>query len=432
MFPFLFPTDPGSVPAEFILIHDVPGVLAVLLAVLGLVFFATTRPTIGKVFKIIPALIFCYFLPTLLSTPWPWTTVAGEDSVFRVIPNASPVYKFVKNIVLPASLFLLTLNLDLKGIIRLGPKAGGMLLAGTFGVVIGGPIAVWLWQGYLPEDGHMPLAYLAGSWIGGGANAIALQKSFNVTDAAIGPIIVVDVLVANVWMAVLLFLAARSKKIDRLFGSDTSAIDDLTEKMESYHAAVRREATIGDILAILALGFGASWLAGVFSDWLISFGYFAALSDYIGGFAWKVIAVTILGVGCSFTKLRTLEGAGASRFGGVMIYLLVACIGAGADFGALDNAKGYLLIGATWMLVHITVLMIAAMLMRAPIFFVAVGSKANIGGAASAPVVAGAFNPVLAPVGALLAIAGYVLGTFGGLVCVRLMTLVLGATPAAQ
>lgn len=415
---------------ETILINTPPGVLAILLGILGVVFYAASRPVVGRLFKVIPALIFCYFVPTLFSTPWSFVDAAGNDAIFRVIPNASPLFDFVKKIVLPASLFLFTLNLDLKGIIRLGPKAGGMLLAGTLGVVIGGPIAVWMWQSQMPPDGQLPLAYLAGSWIGGGANAIALQKSFNVTDAAISPIIVVDVFIANCWMAVLLFFAGKPKGIDRILGGDTSAIDDLTKRMEDYHDAVKRHATIGDILAILALSFGGAWISGVAADALMSIDFFARGSDYVGAFAWKVIFVTILGVVCSFTKMRTLEGAGASRFGGVMIYLLVACIGAGADFSRIFEARGYMLIGATWMIIHITVLLIAAKLMKAPFFFVAVGSKANIGGAASAPVVAGAFNPVLAPVGALLAIAGYVLGTFAGLLCVNLMNFVLPAATA--
>ena len=387
--------------------------MAVLLGVLALIFLIGQDEKLGKIFKIIPALVFCYFVPTALSAA-------------NVIPLKSDLYDFVVAYVLPASLFLLTLNLDLQGIIRLGPKAGVMLLAGTAGVVIGAPLAVFVCQGLLPEDGYKPLAYLAGSWIGGGANAVALQRSFDVTGAQIAPIIVVDVAVANVWMAALLFFASKPEVIDRWLKGDTTAIKNLEKRMEDYHASVARQPSVTDFLCILALGFGASWAAHEFSQWLITVEWFAARSEYVGAFAWKVITVTILGVAASFTKARRLEGAGASRIGSLMIYLLVACIGAGADFAKLAEASGYLAIGAVWMLVHITVLLIVAKLIRAPFFFVAVGSKANIGGAASAPVVASAFNPVLAPVGALLAIAGYVLGTPAGLAAVWLMGAVAG------
>ncbi|MCA9256551.1 MAG: DUF819 family protein, partial [Phycisphaerales bacterium] len=338
---------PAAPASETILIHDIPGVLAIILAVPAIILFASSRPTIGRIFKFVPGLVFCYFLPTLLSTPW----TLGDGTTVRVIPNASPVYAFIKGPVLLASLFLLTLNLDLKGIVRLGPKAIGMLLAGSLGVILGGPIAVRLWQSHLPAEGHLPLAYMAGSWIGGGPNAVALQRSFDVSDAAISPIIIVDAFISNLWLAVLLFLAARSKAIDKWLGADATAIESLTRRMEDYHDAVGRHASIGDIVAILALGLGASWISTIGVDWLLSgasadgshASWFSSISAYISPTAWKVLCVTMLGMLASCTPLRRLEGAGASRFGGVMIYLLVACIGAGADFHKLGAAPGYLL-----------------------------------------------------------------------------------------
>lgn len=403
----------ASSPVADVLIQDAAGQLAVLLGVLAVIFWADGRPRIGRVFKIIPALVFCYFVPTTL-------TALG------VIPAKAPLYEWVKQFVLPASLLLLTLALDLRGIYRLGPKAGIMLLAGTAGVVLGGPIALWLWQGQVPEDAARRLAYLAGSWIGGGANAVAMQKSFNVSDALVSPIIVVDVAVANVWMGVLLFLAGRHRKVDAWLKGDTTAITELQRRMADFQARVARPPTIADLIILLALGFGFAWLAHLAGRQMIETPPFSHFREYIGGFAWKVILVTTVGVGLSFTPVRRLEGAGASKIGGVMIYLLVACIGAGADFRELAEAHGFLWIGLTWILVHITVLLVVAKLIRAPFFFVAVGSQANIGGAASAPVVAAAFDPVLAPVGVLLAIAGYVLGTYGGLCCIWLCQLVAG------
>ncbi|MCP4246884.1 MAG: DUF819 family protein [bacterium] len=139
---------------------------------------------------------------------------------------------------------------------------------------------------------------------------------------------------------------------------------------------------------------------------------------------WKYIIVTALGVLLSFTRARNLEGAGASKMGSLMIYLLVACIGASANFARIVEAPALILMGAIWIATHIGVLLLVAWLIKAPIFFVAVGSQANIGGAASAPVVASAFHPSLAPVGALLAVAGYVLGTYAGLVCMQLLKMV--------
>jgi uncharacterized membrane protein len=406
-----------SVLAGEALVQDPAGVLAILLAVLAVIFHLASHPVAGRVFKIIPALVFCYFVPTALST-------------WGIIPVQSELYEWIKQFVLPACLLLLTLSLDVKGILRLGPKAVIMLLAGTAGVVIGGPIALAIWQGHVEEDAWRQMSYLAGSWIGGGANAVALQKIFGASDAAIGPIIVVDVAVANVWMGVLLFLAGRQAGVDRWFGGDTSAITALERRMENFHQRVARTASLGDLLTILALGFGAAWLAHVVAGKMMQNSFIAWLENegFLNAFGWKIALVTAVGVLMSFTRARALEGAGASKIGSVMIYLLVACIGAGADFGRLleGEAGYYLAIGATWMLIHVIILLSVGKLIKAPFFYVAVGSQANIGGAASAPVVAGAFNPVLAPVGVLLAIAGYVLGTYCGIVCIHLCKLVVG------
>ena len=300
-----------------------------------------------------------------------------------------------------------------------------MLLAGTFGIVIGGPIALFIWQHWLPDDAWRVIAFLAGSWIGGGANAVALQQNFGASDAAIAPIIIVDVAVANVWMGLLLFMAGRQERVDRWFGGDTSAITALEEKMRDYQRRVARTATLTDLLTILAVGFVVAWLSHVFGA-RIAAGQPAFLADFLGAFAWKVILATTVGMLLSFTRARSLEGAGASKIGSVMIYLLVASIGAKADFSRLSEAGYYVAMGATWILIHIIVLLTVGKLIRAPFFFVAVGSQANVGGAASAPIVAGAFNPVLAPVGVLLAIAGYVLGTYCGLICISMCRWVAG------
>ncbi|MGA1524900.1 MAG: DUF819 family protein, partial [Planctomycetota bacterium] len=174
------------------------------------------------------------------------------------------------------------------------------------------------------------------------------------------------------------------------------------------------------LLVMAAVAFGGTVLASELGTFLT-----AALpkNDILGAFAWKIILVTTLGLGLSFTPLRALEGKGASRVGSVFLYLLVASIGAKADFAKVFDPENLPLvaIGAVWMAFHAGIMLWVRKIVRAPIFFAAVASKACIGGAASAPIVAAAFSPALAPVGALLAIGGYVLGTVGGLVCAWLL-----------
>ncbi|OWY72318.1 hypothetical protein B7486_05195 [cyanobacterium TDX16] len=401
----------ANVKTDGPLITDPAGLLAVLLSILAIIFWAQSHRVGGRLFKIVPSVVFCYFVPTALSG-------------FGVIPNESPMYEWVKQFILPASLVLLTLSLDVPAIIRLGPKALIVMLAGTLGIMLGGPIALAIWQHWLPDDAWRRMSYLAGSWIGGGANAVALQKTFGVSDAAISPIIVVDVAVANMWTGVLLYWAGRSDRVDRWLKADASAIRILEGEIQEFQDSVTRPASLRDLLYVVAIGFGFAYLGHAAGKWIMGLEFFARLGDYLNAFAWKVIIATTAGVTLSFTRMRTLEGAGASKIGSLMLYLLIACIGAGADFHRLTESGAFLGLGLTWILIHIGCVLLVGKLIRAPFFFIAVGSQANIGGAASAPIVAGAFNPLLAPVGVLLAILGYVLGTYGGLVCVNLCRLI--------
>jgi uncharacterized membrane protein len=403
------------------------GVLAALLAVLAFLFWFNSTRIGGKFFSIVPMLVFCYFLPTTLTT-------------LGVLPNDSPVYDWIKTYLLPASLVLLILALDLPGIVRLGPKAVIMLLAGTAGVVIGGPVAFFIMQSVLPESASLPpdtwqgLTALSGSWIGGGANFVALGQIAGATDNMIGLMVIVDVAVANIWMGVLLFCAGKDKQIDRITGANTEAIEELKRRVSAFQEKAARIPTLADYLVMLAIAFVGTWLAVELGSWLaprVSFSTNEAgeAVPFFSGTIWKFILVTSLGLVLSLTKARNYDGAGASKLGSVFLYLLVASIGAHANFATMfanPAAAGLLGVGAIWMLVHVAVLLTVAVLIKAPIFFVAVGSQANIGGAASAPIVASAFHPSLAPVGVLLAVAGYVLGTYAGLLCMAMLKIVAG------
>lgn len=389
------------------LVTDPVAVLVVLMAVLALIFcFAETAP--GKrLFGIVPSLVFCYFVPTTLTT-------------LGVLPADSPVYDWIKAYLLPTSLMLLILALDVPGIIRLGPKALIMMLAGTAGVVIGAPIALWIFSSVVPPDTWQGMTALSGSWIGGGANFVALAQIAGTSESMFGMMVIVDVAVANVWLGVLLYLAGQQQRIDRMTGADTSAIDELKRRVSEFTAKTTRVPTLTDLIIIVAIGFGGMWLATLAGQWA------APATGIFDPTIWKFILVTALAAALSFTPARRLEGAGASKVGSLMLYLLIASIGAHANFTEMREAPILVAVGAVWMLCHIAVLLTVAWLIRAPIFFVAVGSQANIGGAASAPIVASAFHPSLAPVGVLLAILGYVLGTYAGLLVMALLKTVAG------
>ncbi len=381
-------------------------ILAVLLTVLALLFMINRHPVLGKIFKVVPLLVFAYFVPTILSNT-------------GLIPLVSPLYEFIMQWLLPASLVLLTLSVDVKAIIGLGRNTIILFLVGTLTIVLGGPLAYlllgWLTPTDLGVEVWKGLAALSGSWIGGGANFIAIGKSVGVLDSTLSMMVVVDVAVASIWMAILLFFAGRNQEMDARIGADRTAIDTVKKKVEQFQAEVNRPTNLADLLKMLAIAIGGTAVAQALGQVLPEIG------NIVSKFTWVVIFVTTLGLIISFTSLRDLEGAGASSVGSVFLYLLVATIGAKAEFARVVEVPSLVVIGAVWLALHALFILLTRWKLRAPIFFAAVGSQANVGGAASAPIVASAFHPALAPVGVLLGIFGYVLGTYAGLICAFLL-----------
>ena len=382
------------------LIQSPLGVLAVLLFVLAALFMLQRHPAGARFFAVIPLLVFCYFVPTVLSNT-------------GVIPLESEVYTFIRRILLPASLLLLVLATDIPAVLSLGRDAVVLFLAGTASIALGGPIAFlalgWLFPVETLDQAWRGLAALTGSWIGGGANFVAIGESVGAEPATMSLMVVVDVGVANVWTACLLYFAGRERAMDERVGADRSRIDAVRAKVEAYQAEVARPANTGELFLILALGIGTT----IFVSWVATF--LPDIGTIINGFTWVVCLITAIGVAFSFTRLRRLEGAGASVVGTVFLYLLVATIGASAQFSEVAKNLPLLAVGVLWMAIHAASMLAVRRILRAPIFFLAVGSQANVGGAASAPVVAAAFHPALATVGVLLAVLGYVLGTYVGL-----------------
>jgi uncharacterized membrane protein len=238
--------------------------------------------------------------------------------------------------------------------------------------------------------------------------------------------ITVDIIVAEVWMFFLLLGVGKSAKIDRFFKADASSVESLKNHMHNFSLKIQRIPSFVDFSVILGIAFGLTGLAHLLSSIIApaikeNAPYLADTFSLGSGFFWLIVLATTFGIGLSFTKARNYEGAGASKVGGVFIYILVATIGMKMNVMAVFENPAIFLVGLTWMIVHVLLLVVVAKLIKAPYFFLAVGSKANIGGAASAPVVAAAFHPSLAPVGVLLAVLGYALGTYGALVCGYLM-----------
>ncbi|MFN2262356.1 MAG: DUF819 domain-containing protein [Psychroflexus sp.] len=418
-------------------------VLGLLLLVLGLIFYTSTlQNKFWKTFyKYIPALLLCYLIPAILNSVGlissEWEVINSSGAVEK---EKSQLYFVASRYLLPASLVLLTLSIDLKAVANLGWKALLIFFVGTIGIVIGGPIAILIMSYISPEtlDGTGPdaiwrgLSTLAGSWIGGGANQAAMLEIFEYNPKKYGAMVLVDIVVANIWLAIILLGIGQRKAIDKWLKADNSAIEELKIKVSAYERSVSRKSTLSDVMIILAIGFTGVALGHLFSEVIsgyltANFDIFSdkssALSSFAGEFFWMITIATIFGIVLSFTKLKRYEGVGASKFGSVFIYILVATIGMKMDLTTVTENPGLIGIGLIWMSIHAFLLILAAKLIKAPYFFLAVGSQANVGGAASAPVVASAFHPSLTSVGVLLAVFGYVVGTYAALGCTILMEL---------
>ena len=400
-------------------------VFGLLCMVLGGIFW--TRSLGGfwdKFYTFIPIILLAYLIPSLM------------NSFGLISSKESQLWQIAKDYFLPAALVLMTLSIDMKGIIGLGNKALIMFFTATVGIILGGPIAMLIVGSFSPEtvggEGAdaiwRGLATLAGSWIGGGANQTAMLEVYGYNQEKYAAMVAVDIVVANIWMAFLLYGAGMSDKIDRWLGADTSAIDRLRDKMAGYTSSVERTASAADLVILTAIAFGGVALSHLVAAGMVPFFEAQGLGESIlaAEFFWIVVTATTIGLGLSFTSARGYEGAGASKIGTVFIFLLVAIIGTKMDIFMLADKPLLFLVGFVWMTFHSVLLIAVAKMIKAPFFFVAVGSKANVGGAASAPVVAAAFHPALAPVGVLLAVLGYALGTYGAIICAQMMAAVAG------
>jgi uncharacterized membrane protein len=371
-----------------------------------------------KFFRVFPSVLLVYLIPALLTT-------------FGVIDiSQSILYNFNINNLLPTCLILMTLSLDLPALAKLGPKCLMVFFAGTIGVVLGGPVAILLVKPFAGEalspDAWKVLGTLAGSWIGGGVNQASMKEALQVEDTIFMTSVAVDILVgAFFWLSSLLFLANKNDFMNRFLKADPK----LVEELQIETIAGEEVASFKDYCWMMALGFGGTALCHLLAAPMVELikTHAPQLEAYnlTSAFFWVVIFASFIGIFSSLTPLKKLESRGASKLGSVLLYLIVASIGMKIDLNNVWSSPLYFLIGFIWIIFHGAFILLVARLLRAPLFFMAVGSQANIGAAASAPIVASAFSPHLAPVGVLLSILGYVVGNYAAFASAMLMKWIL-------
>ena len=538
-------------------------IFGMLMVILAFIFYTAKSKNNfwQKFYTYVPSLLLCYFIPSVLTT-------SGIVDI-----SDSSLYYVASRYLLPASLVLLTLSIDLKSTLQLGPKALIMFFVATFSIVVGGPLTImfigWVspqtleqlyafhlsaeykneltlsspsaklctafaekkrpisenasiekisenrWRiteekcvieqrdGFLhvtsygtklkiaqketldffenrktlvskleensivindydifhekegilhivvgpyllvgkdgginvyrdikAQDIARGMTTLIGSWIGGGANQTAMKETFRVDNEIFSAMTTVDILVANLWMALLLLGAANYKRLDEKLQADNTAIEAIRDQMQKFQAQNSRIPTLNDLMVVAGIAFGITSLshfgADYFAPYIKNNVKWLAEINLGSEFFWTILLATTGGLLLSFSKVRKLEGVGASKVGSVFLYVLVATIGMKMDLFAIFRNPDLFFLGFVLIFFHIVLLLTTSYLIRAPFFFTAVGSQANIGGAASAPIVASAVDPALAPVGVLLAVLGYALGTYCAWLCGQLMIFAAG------
>ncbi len=417
-------TDTEAAP----LIENTTVVFGLLMTILGLVFYTSSLSNkyIKGFYNFIPPLLLCYFLPGLLNS---FNIIDGENSPLTTIGS---------RYFLPACLILFVLSLDLQEMWALRKRAGLMFITGTIGIVLGGPLAVYLTAlvapdvvgGAGPDEVWRGLGSLAGSWIGGSANQVALKEILRPSPNLFSSIIAVDVFVAYIWMAFLLYGASKYKAFDKFFKADSEDVEHLKAKMDEKVKANSRIPETKDLMIMVALAFGGTGLATLLADPIATF----MATNYpetekfslTNSFFWLILFATIFGISCSFTSARKLEYAGASKIGTVLLYVLITTIGMQMNILAILDNPGLFIVGIIWISFHALLLLIVGKIFKVPFFYYGVGSMANVGGVASASVISAAFHPSLISVGVILSVFSYAIGTYAGWLTALLMKIASG------
>jgi uncharacterized membrane protein len=352
-------------------------------------------PAFQKLFHYLPVAFWCYFLPMLLAT-------------FGLLPTESPVYDFLTTYVLSACLLLLLLNINLPAIVRLGPTALTAMAVGAFGIGVGAVVSYAIFARWLPPETWKGVGALSASWIGGSANMLAVKEAIQTPDSVFAPMVIVDTVITYSWMGILVALSSEQDNWDRWVKADRSTIDDVVQRLKGYMREGSKPASPWHVVWLMGIGLGVGWIC-------LQLGHLLPRTPSLSPAGWSFLLVTALGILLSLTPVARLEKYGASRWGYFCLYLLLAALGSKAQLQYIMRAPLLIVMAYIWVLIHAALLGIYGYFCRVPMFFLVTSSQANIGGTASTPIVAGVYQPQLAPLGLLLAISGNVIGTYAGI-----------------
>jgi uncharacterized membrane protein len=379
--------------------------VAVLAITAAFIVFIEKR-TQAKLFKYLPAIVLLYFVVMLMST----------FGVWQKSESVTATYKVLKSNLLPAMIFLMLLLADMREIIKLGKKMLLTFFLASASIAIGFIGTFTLFHTYFEPDAWKPFAALSGSWMGGTGNMVAIQGALNLPDSAMGYTLLIDSIDYAIWVMILLALVPFAKKFNLWSKADTTIIDEVGERL-ALKAKHRKSLDFTSLLILL----GTALFISAFAQYSSAF---LPTTSFLTTTTWVVIIATLAGTLFAMTPLAKLSGS--SLLANMMLYLIVALIASRANFTELTEAPLYIIAGFVIIAIHVVIMVFFAKLFRLDLFSLGVASLANIGGVASAPILASAYSKSLIPIGVLMAMMGYILGTFGGLMVGRILEIIAG------
>jgi len=376
--------------------------LALLIFIAGVIVI-TERRYRGRFFDYLPAIVIIYLFIMILSSLGIWQKTADIESTSRAVKSA----------ILPAMIFLMLLRCDIRKIVRLGPRILLAFFTASLSIAIGFIVTYALFRGRYEPGIWKAFAALCGSWMGGTGNMVAIQGALSVSDSQFGYALLMDSINYAVWVMLLLAMVPFSHRFNAWVRADTQSIDAIGVELMKEQQNKPNEMEFADITILLGIGLLISALAQTFSQYLPQ-------NEFITPTTWTVIIATIAGILGALTTLAKLPGS--DHLSSVMLYILVALIASQANFNELVEAPLYIVSGFFILGIHGLIMLLAARIFKLDLFTCAVASLANVGGIASAPILAAAYSEVFIPIGVLMAMMGYIVGTGGGLVVGKILS----------
>ena len=356
-----------------------------------------------KIFEYLPAIVVIYFLVMLLSSFGVWQK---NDEITQI-------YKSFKSTLLPAMIFLMLLSADLRQIAKLGKKMILTFFIASFSIALGFVGSFMLLHSFFEPDAWKTFGALSGSWMGGTANMVAIQGALNVPDSSMGFVLLIDSIDYAIWVMILLALVPFAKRFNSWSCADGLLIESVASKLSA--SQTKENISFHSLFALLGLALLVSLLSQTLSSYLPT-------NDFLTQGTWIVILATTTGIILAMTPIGRIAGSG--ELGNIFLYIIVALIASRADFTQLNDAPLYIFAGFIIIAIHATIMVLFAKLFKLDLFTLGVASLANIGGVASAPILAGAYSKALVPIGVLMAMMGYILGTFGGLMVAKVLEMI--------